>query len=855
MIRLILLSAAAIPVAVALSSQRRSASEPAGPLAEAALEQQETPASIWWADYDGDGLEDALAITRAGAPQLLRNLGDGEFTNVTRSAGLAGVSNAGFATWGDIDGDGAPDLYVGTATGPKLFVNQRGGAFVEAAARSGLGHTSADLDAHFLDYDHDSQLDLHVQTAAGDLLYRGVGAGQFQRVELGLPTAAAGTAVVAHAHENELTHAAPAPSTTGEGDQAKGAARTTAATGGAAARGGSSTANPVTTRQPAPNPPGSYASVPCAFVNASASSVFDQTTNQCLLASSQGTLGNLYPLSNDFNVNAAGNVGIGINNAADRLHVNNGDIRVTGSAGREVVLYDGAGQVAVRLDANATGSSNNIQLLKDGKVANQFAPAPEGYIERTFHAASGNAVLARGVSDLDASGFLEVKTDQAVTTVRVDSDADDTANGVYDGLVQIGSTGGGVGGTLRVDDDAGNARAVITGEGFQGAATLELFNSVDSRTMRMNGANAFGGGDLFMFNHAGIETIDIDSGKNVAGVIELGNGITSVAKVVLDGGSPSDHGGSITVRAADGSETVHIDGEADNNGGRISVRNDTSQTTIRLVGDNHLNSGGVSMFSNFGPGFEAVTLNAVDGAGTGAELLIRDRDGTLTFDLDGDLGSSAGLTLYETDGSRFAFFHDNVMVLFNSAGVSTITMNGETGGKSAVQSTDSYGQRLLYCMESPEVWFEDVGGSRLVNGSVRVDLDPVFLETVTIDESNPMRVFITLNGDNEGVWIEKGDSYFVVHERSGGTSNVSFDWRLLAKRRGLESFRLDPYVEDLGTDGDEPSERVMRAPQDGEDKVEQEVSVRRPDADERGSAVDDNTVSREVKSVDAPERQ
>ena len=127
MIRLIVLSAAAIPVALAFNSQSQESASPATTLAEAALAQEETPASIWWAGLRRRrGLEDALAITGAGEPQLLKNLGDGEFANTTRAAGLAGVTGARFAAWGDVDSDGTPDLYVGTASGSEA-VRQPGG--------------------------------------------------------------------------------------------------------------------------------------------------------------------------------------------------------------------------------------------------------------------------------------------------------------------------------------------------------------------------------------------------------------------------------------------------------------------------------------------------------------------------------------------------------------------------------------------------------------------------------------------------------------------------------------------------------------------------------------------------------
>ena len=54
----------------------------------------------------------------------------------------------------------------------------------------------------------------------------------------------------------------------------------------------------------------------------------------------------------------------------------------------------------------------------------------------------------------------------------------------------------------------------------------------------------------------------------------------------------------------------------------------------------------------------------------------------------------------------------------------------------------------LMCPESPEAWFEDYGEGQLVNGRAHIELDPLFLQTVTINAENPMRVFVQLTSGN-----------------------------------------------------------------------------------------------------------
>jgi hypothetical protein len=123
-----------------------------------------------------------------------------------------------------------------------------------------------------------------------------------------------------------------------------------------------------------------------------------------------------------------------------------------------------------------------------------------------------------------------------------------------------------------------------------------------------------------------------------------------------------------------------------------------------------------------------------------------------------------------------------------------------TGVKSAaVKIDDEY--KMLYCVESPEVWFEDFGSAQLSNGRALINLDPTFLKAVIIDSNNPMKVFVQLNGECNGVYVKKESDNFEVIELNGGTSNVSFDYRIVAKRKGYENYRfkkmLGPTPEEM----------------------------------------------------------
>jgi hypothetical protein len=70
-----------------------------------------------------------------------------------------------------------------------------------------------------------------------------------------------------------------------------------------------------------------------------------------------------------------------------------------------------------------------------------------------------------------------------------------------------------------------------------------------------------------------------------------------------------------------------------------------------------------------------------------------------------------------------------------------------------------------------------------------VKIDPAFAETISA--SADYHVFLTPRGDSKGLYVAHATAAgFEVRESGGGTSSLSFDYRIVAKRRGFESERL-----------------------------------------------------------------
>jgi hypothetical protein len=155
------------------------------------------------ADYDDDGDLDVLMLRGAwlGAygrlpKSLLRNNGDGTFTDVTFESGLGEVHYpTQTASWADYDNDGDLDVYVGNETTgelrapSQLFVNRGDGFFEDVAPLAGVTNDGFTKAVIWGDYDSDRLPDLYVSNIGGpNRLYRNEGTGRFTDVapELGV---------------------------------------------------------------------------------------------------------------------------------------------------------------------------------------------------------------------------------------------------------------------------------------------------------------------------------------------------------------------------------------------------------------------------------------------------------------------------------------------------------------------------------------------------------------------------------------------------------------------------------------------------------------------------------------------
>ncbi len=109
-----------------------------------------------------------------------------------------------------------------------------------------------------------------------------------------------------------------------------------------------------------------------------------------------------------------------------------------------------------------------------------------------------------------------------------------------------------------------------------------------------------------------------------------------------------------------------------------------------------------------------------------------------------------------------------------------------TGTKAATVETESYGARKLYAIEAADVRFSDEGLAQLRDGTARIDLDPVFVETI----EEPYIITVTPYGNASLYVAEIGTDHFTVKVHDGD-GQITCAWRLSARRKGYGDVRLE----------------------------------------------------------------
>lgn len=460
--------------------------------------------------------------------------------------------------------------------------------------------------------------------------------------------------------------------------------------------------------------------------------------------------------------------GIGILGATESM----GGFGVVGLSARSLTLTH-ANQVAHPGRDPETGnvSLNHMELGPGTGVFGASGIFPPGALGRAtgVYGVGGTGVAGSGVTagvegECD-SGFAVVGRTRAGVGVEGDSDS---------GTGVVGRSTSGAGGFFTsFSSDAVVGRSGGPGDGVRGQAD----SGIGVRGVANTGPGVFGDSEK---QSGVIGRSGSNSAPGVFGVSELFTGVAgrSTSKPGVYGDSTKEAG--VMGRSASSAGVFGFGDAAFQVPGPPAGVLGVNDKSVGVLGSS-LNVIGVWGNTNKGLGVVGITNS---GAGVPTDQITDQGIGVI-----GLTNAGIGVAGMSTSGTGvFGSCAKGLAGHFKGAVVIEGDFTVKGGVKSAVVPHPDGSHRQLYCMESPESWFEDFGEAKLVDGKAEVRLDPDFAALV---DAKGYHVFLTPYGESKGMFVGKRTAIgFHVSEQQRGTSNVRFAYRVVAKRKDVVAGRL-----------------------------------------------------------------
>ncbi|EOJ0406368.1 phage tail spike protein [Campylobacter jejuni] len=229
----------------------------------------------------------------------------------------------------------------------------------------------------------------------------------------------------------------------------------------------------------------------------------------------------------------------------------------------------------------------------------------------------------------------------------------------------------------------------------------------------------------------------------------------------------------------------------------------TNEANLGELFVNIQEQGGFTIHDHNGDRAFSIWSNGARGSSTAARMYMNVSEFTLTDELHSGSGNSTALKL--TRGNGWAIHGGGYIMKWQNGVLSlpsmeirptdqTSSFKGSVvfnkdlrvyGTKNSTVHTESYGQRLLNAYETPEYYFADYGEAVTGDdGKVRVDIDPMFAETVNLSRYmthvTPTELVLC------AVTHEDIDHFTIETSKP----NVLVRWNLVAHRLGYEDVRL-----------------------------------------------------------------
>ena len=174
--------------------------------------------------------------------------------------------------------------------------------------------------------------------------------------------------------------------------------------------------------------------------------------------------------------------------------------------------------------------------------------------------------------------------------------------------------------------------------------------------------------------------------------------------------------------------------------------------------------------------------------------------------VSGTVGFNAGASVAGAIAGQFS----GPVNIYNAPATGTPITTGDlyvqrnfqvSGTKSAAVPHPDGTHRLLYCVESPEAWFEDFGEGTITAGKADVKLDPDFAAVV---DTTKLHVFftehdthhaLTLTGRSAtGFTVTADAAALTARGKTAADVNGTFTYRVVAKRKDVAAERLAKFT-------------------------------------------------------------
>ncbi len=346
---------------------------------------------------------------------------------------------------------------------------------------------------------------------------------------------------------------------------------------------------------------------------------------------------------------------------------------------------------------------------------------------------------------------------------------------------------------IRIQNNSGTADGIINfQDGTANAWTLG-FDASDNNDFKVSNGAALGTNDRFVIDDNADQILSGFNGTQANPAWSFnGDPNTGMFRSAADELAFTAAGVELMVLDANGADQVVVNENSTDVNFRVESNGDANMLFVD-GGNNRvgISTGApVSMFHV--DGNSAINLSHIDNSnGTGTGLVSTGQNGILNYLLAGCGSSATAVTtsqyMYYTTGGvgQAAVMQDAFGAQWLAGawdGFQYLKITGNGGVATIID--DPNGEKVtMFCVEGPENWFQDYGTGSLVNGEAVVEFDPIFANSIMADETHPIKVFVQLEGECNGVYVtEKTTNGFRVKELNSGSSTVDFTYTVVATR-------------------------------------------------------------------------